>query len=98
MIKIIVDTLGADRGFNVMVDGAVQAINNNPDIYIILVGPKEQLEEELKKHTYNVNNLEIINATDEITCHDKPTEAIKRKTESSLVKAFDLLHENDDIN
>lgn len=98
MIKIIVDTLGADRGYGIMIDGAIQAINNNSDIHIILVGPKDKLEDELKKYTYNSNNIEIVNATDEITCNDKPTEAIKKKPDSSLVKAFDLLRENDDIN
>ncbi|MDY3899258.1 MAG: phosphate acyltransferase PlsX [Bacilli bacterium] len=98
MIKIIVDTLGADRGYGVMVDGAIQAINNNSDIHIILVGPKDKLEGELKKYTYNSNNIEIVNATDEITCNDKPTEAIKKKLDSSLVKSFDILRENDDIN
>lgn len=98
MIKIIVDTLGADRGYSVMVDGAIQAINNSSDIHIILVGPKDKLEEELKKYTYNFNNIEIVNATDEITCNDKPTEAIKKKLDSSLVKSFDILRENNDIN
>lgn len=98
MIKIIVDTLGADRGIGVMVEGAIKASNENNDIYTIFVGPEELIKEELKKYTYDSSRIEIVNASDEITCNDKPTEAIKRKKDSSLVKALDLLKDNDDIN
>lgn len=98
MIKIIVDTLGADRGIGVMVEGAIKASNENTDIYTILIGPEELIQNELNKCTYDKSRIEIINATDEITCNDKPTEAIKRKQNSSLVKALNLLKENDDIN
>lgn len=98
MIKIIVDTLGADRGIGVMVEGAIKANNENTDIYTILIGPEELIQNELNKCTYDKSRIEIINATDEITCNDKPTEAIKRKQDSSLVKALNLLKDNDDIN
>ncbi len=98
MIKVAVDTLGGDRGLEVVVEGSIKAINENNDLYVILVGPEAKISNELKKFKYNSNQIEILNATEEITCHEKPTEAIKRKKESSMVKAFDLLKENDDIN
>lgn len=98
MIKIIVDTLGADRGIGVMVEGAIKASTENTDIYTIFIGPSELVKQELNKYSYDASRVEIINANDEITCNDKPTEAIKKKVDSSLVKALNLLKENDDIN
>ena len=38
-----------------------------------------------------------MDAKDVITCDDKPTEAIKNKKESSLVKAFELLKNDEEI-
>lgn len=98
MIKVVVDTLGGDNGISAVVEGTVDAINENNDLLVILVGPIDEINEQLKKYKYNERQIEIINATDEITCHDKPTEAIKRKKESSMVKAFDILKENSDTN
>ena len=98
MIKIIVDTLGGDLGPSAVIEGAIRAINENKDIHVILVGPEDVITEELKKYKYNSSQLSSIYSTEEITCHDKPTEAIKRKKNSSMVIAFDTLKVNEDIN
>lgn len=98
MIKIIVDTLGGDLGPTAVVEGSIRAINENNDIHVILIGPEDIIKEDLKKYKYNEKQLSIIHSTEEITCHDKPTVAIKKKTNSSMVIAFDTLKANDDIN
>lgn len=98
MIKIIVDTLGGDLGPASVLEGSIRAINENNDIHLILVGPEDVIKEELKKYKYNEKQISIIHSTEEITCHDKPTVAIKKKTNSSMVIAFDTLKANDDIN
>lgn len=98
MVKIVIDTLGGDRGPSAVVEGTVSAINENKDIKVILVGPKNILEQELLKYKFDNQQIEIVDATEEISCNEKPTEAIKKKKESSMVKAFDLLKANNDIN
>lgn len=97
MIKIIVDAFGGDRSPSVNVEGAIKALNEVKDLYVILSGDEDILKEELSKFTYDKERLEILDAKDVITCDDKPTEAIKRKKESSLVKALELLKSNDEI-
>lgn len=98
MIKIVVDTLGGDHGPSAVIEGVIKAINENNDIQIILTGPEDILNQELSKYTYNSNQINVINTTEEISCNEKPTEAIKRKKDSSMVKAFDILKANDDVN
>lgn len=97
MIKIVVDSFGGDHSPLVNVEGAIMALNENPDLSIVLTGDENLLNQELAKYTYDRERLEIVHAPEVITCDDKPTEAIKQKKESSLVKAYDLLRHEDDI-
>lgn len=97
MIKIILDTLGGDKGAKCTLEGSVIALNNISDLEVTLTGDEKFLTEELKNYKVDNNRLKIVNAPDEITCNDKPTEAIRAKKESSLCKAFELLKENEDF-
>lgn len=91
MIKIIVDTLGGDRSPYANIEGALLALENIKDVHLILVGREDDINKELEGKSYDKSRLEVLNAPDEITCHDVPTEAIRKKKESSLYKAIELL-------
>ncbi len=91
MVKLVVDCYGGDRGPSVNVEAAVKAVNENNDLKIVLSGKEDELKELLANYKYNIDQIEILNAIDVISCEDIPTVAIKRKTESSMVKAFDML-------
>lgn len=97
MIKIVVDCYGGDRSPFVNVEGAVLALNEISDLYLILTGNEEEIKQELTKYEYDKTRLTIINALDVITCNDTPTEAIRTKKDSSLVKAFDLLRNDPEV-
>lgn len=91
MLKIIVDAMGGDNSPIVNVKGAVKALNNIKDVRLTLVGKEDELNSLLAKEKFDKSRLEIINATEVISCNDKPTEAIKVKTDSSMSKSFELL-------
>lgn len=97
MYKIVLDTMGGDNSPFAQVEGAVIAVNADKDLHVVLSGDEKAITQELAKYSYNVNQISIINAPDVITNDDTPTVAIKQKTESSLVKAFDELKNNDDV-
>lgn len=96
MIKILVDAMGGDNAPAAPVQGAVDALNKNKNIYLILAGKKEVIEGELAKYKYDGSRLEIMDCRDVIDMNDIPTEAV-RKRDSSLVRAFRSLKENEDI-
>ena len=98
MINIIVDTLGGDNSPNANIEGAVSALNDNRDIKIIFVGDTQTISDKLNELQCNTDRISIVHAPDVISCNDKPTDAIRQKTESSLYKEFQLLKENDDMN
>lgn len=90
-MKILIDVLGADKGVGEIVKGAISAlgkINYTP----IFVGPEDEIKKYLPESL--AGKYEIINASDLITNNDKPTTAIRRKKDSSMVMAFHALKDN----
>lgn len=96
-MKIIVDCCGNDLGAKVAVEGAVKVVNAYDDTDIILCGDEKELKSLLSSYKYDESRIEIVNATEVITNDDVPTEAVRKKTKSSLVKAFDILRTNEDV-
>lgn len=86
MIRVAVDAMGGDNGVVEMVKGAVDAVKIYEDVVVVLVGLQESIEAELKKYDdYDKSRVEIVNATENIDCHEAPVAAIKKKKDSSIV-------------
>lgn len=96
MIKIVVDAFGGDYAPVEVVKGAVDAINRNNDIHVVLSGNADILENELKKYKYEGHQISIINATEVIGNNESPTVAIRQKKNSSLVVALDYAKSQND--
>lgn len=96
-MKIIVDCYGNDLGAKVAVEGACNAVNKDENLSIVLAGKKEELESILASQTCDKGRIEILPADEVISNNESPTEAVKTKTNSSLVRAFDELRHNDEI-
>ena len=95
-MKIVVDALGGDNAPECNVYGSILALSKNKDISIPLVGDCDKINKCLVGKKYDATRLEIVDAKEEITNYDVPTEAIRQKKESSLVKAFEYLKNNED--
>ena len=89
--KVIVDGYGGDNAPDEVVKGVKKALDEIKDLKVVLTGKKEELEKLATENKIDFDRLEIIDAQDIITNDDTPTVAIKTKTESSLVKAFEAL-------
>lgn len=96
MDKIIVDAMGGDNAPKALVEGAVQALNADKNLYVILSGRKKDIEDVLAPLKYDSSRLEIFDCPDVIGMNDIPTEAIKRK-ESSLIASYWRLKKEEDI-
>lgn len=90
---VAVDAMGGDYAPVETVKGAVEAVNGNPKIKIILVGREKEIHSELAKYTYSSENVEVINATEVIDMGDVPTKAVREKKDSSLVVAMKLVRD-----
>lgn len=92
-MKIIVDAMGGDNAPGEIIKGVAMALKEYSDVEIILTGKEEVIKEELQKHEYDAQRVEIVDAREEIEMAESPTEAIKKKKDSSLVVGMQLLKE-----
>ena len=93
MTKIVVDAMGGDFAPKQQVLGAVDALNKDKELYLILCGDETQIKAELSTLKYDASRLEIVHTTETIGMEEIPTKAVKTKKDSSLVVAFRLLKE-----
>jgi len=97
MIKILVDCFGGDHCPEAPVSGATLALDKNPDLHLLLTGDENLLKKELEGKRYDSSRLEIIHAPEVIGCDEKPTDAVRLKRNSSMMKAIIMLRDCDDI-
>ena len=91
MIKVALDAMGGDNAPVEIVKGAIDAISKRDDIKVLLVGQEEVVKKELAQYTYNSEQIEVINATEVIETAEPPVMAIRRKKDSSIVVAMNLV-------
>ena len=90
-IKVAVDAMGGDNAPQEIVKGAVEAVNESSKVKVYLVGMKEAVERELAGHTYPKEQIEVVPASEIIETAEPPVMAIRKKKDSSLVKALNLV-------
>ena len=95
--RIAVDTMGSDKGPEIIVEGVVKALGKHPDLRVVLFGDGEILTGKLAELNCPPEKVEVVHTTEVITNYDHPMEAIFRKTDSSLVRALTALAERDDL-
>src|SRR5918911_5729373 len=91
-MKIALDAMGGDFGPPNLVSGAVMALQAYPQISkLFLVGDPRQIEAELKKHGCSDRRVEIVHSTQVVDMADKAWSAVRRKKDSSVSRAVDLV-------
>jgi glycerol-3-phosphate acyltransferase PlsX len=91
MIKIAVDAMGGDNAPHAVVAGAVHAAREL-GVGIILVGIEQSIKAELKKHLHAKSlPIEIRNATQVVDMLDSPATVFRRKKDSSIRVANELV-------
>ena len=93
MVNVAVDAMGGDHAPAAIVEGAVAAINSSKSIKIFLVGKEEQIKQELTKYSFESSQIEVIPATEIIEMAESPVMAIRKKKDSSIVRALQLVKE-----
>jgi len=90
-VKIALDAMGGDSGPAVVVPAALGMLDKNPDLEVILVGQTERIEPYLAGGS---SRARIIDAREVVAMDDKPGEALRKKKDSSLRVAVNLVKEN----
>jgi glycerol-3-phosphate acyltransferase PlsX len=95
-MKIALDAMGGDFGPPNIVGGAVMALKEYPHIEkLFLVGDTPRIETELKQHGCNDRRVEIVHASQVVEMSDGAVDSVKRKKDSSVSRAVDLVKKGD---
>ncbi|MGD0017204.1 MAG: phosphate acyltransferase PlsX [Verrucomicrobiia bacterium] len=95
-MKIAVDAMGGDFAPANPVAGAVEALRSNDHISrLYLVGDRPRIEAELRQHELADSRLEIVHASEVIEMYDPPVQAVRRKKDSSMNRAIDLVKQGE---
>lgn len=91
LVKVALDAMGGDNAPAEIVKGAVEALNENDKLKVVTVGDETAIKAELAKYTYDTSRLEIVHTTEVIETAEPPVMAIRKKKDSSLVKAMTMV-------
>ena len=89
-MRIIIDAMGGDNAPEEIVKGAVRA-KRELGVDVTLVGIEERVRECLAAE--GCNDIDVVNATEVVTMEDDPSTAIRRKKDSSMAVALNLLRD-----
>ena len=89
-IIVAVDAMGGDHAPGPEVAGAVMAAREW-HIPVVLVGQQDRIAAELASHRWEGLDLTIHHASDVVGMHDSASDAVRKKKDSSIRVAFDLV-------
>ncbi len=92
MLKIAVDGMGSDNSPFSEVDGSIEAAKEF-GVHVILVGKEEILSPLVREQGGDGLPIEIRNASQTVTMDEKPSSALRKKRDSSLRVAAELVHD-----
>src|SRR5256885_1932166 len=94
MASIAVDVMSGDHGARECIPGALRALVDDPALELILVGQPEIIEPVLAQAGADIRaRTSIYAAASVVGMSEHPREAIRRRKDSSMRLAIDLVKE-----
>ncbi len=92
-VRVVLDAMGGDNAPGEIVKGAVDAVKEDAEIHVILVGQEEKVKAALAFLEYPKEQISVVNATEVIEMAEPPVAAIRKKKDSSIVVGMKLVKE-----
>jgi glycerol-3-phosphate acyltransferase PlsX len=94
VITIALDAMGGDHGVSVTVPAALATLKHQTALKLILVGQREAIETELRRHrTTSGDRIIIHHASEVVSMDEPPAQALRSKKDSSMRVAINLVKE-----
>ncbi|MFC6440038.1 phosphate acyltransferase PlsX [Bowmanella sp. JS7-9] len=91
-LTIALDVMGGDYGPPVTIPAAVLAVQQCPNLHLILCGDQTQIDAQLRKAKFTqTDQLEIIHCSQVVTMDEKPASTLRKKPDSSMRRALELV-------
>src|SRR5947209_15994999 len=92
-MKIALDAMGGDHAPGPIVAGAVQAVAADPELRVVLVGDRAQVEPCLGREG-PPERIELFHCTQAVTMEESPVLALRKKPDNSISRCWELLAEH----
>ncbi len=93
-MRIVIDAYGGDNGPRSIIEGLSLALAQWDDFDAVLTGDETELLSLLTEYSIpSGGRISVFHAPDVISCDEQPTLAVKRKKNSSLVAALNMMAE-----
>jgi len=89
-MKIALDAMGGDFAPELVIAGAIDAVTEY-EIEVILVGDKQRISQSLQNKRYPPDKISIVHASEVVEMHESPSVALRRKKDSSIRRAIELV-------
>ena len=90
-MKVAIDGMGGDNAPKAVVDGCIEALNTYNDIHIYITGPEAMLKDLFQEKGYDKERVTFVNATQVVETNEHPVMALRKKKDSSISKALNLV-------
>ena len=90
-VNVALDAMGGDNAPSEIIKGAVDAVKDQDNVRVFLTGRKDVIEAELAGYDYPRDRIEIVEASEVIEMGESPVMAIRKKRDSSIVVALNLV-------
>ncbi len=90
-MRIALDAMGGDYAPAVTIEGAIEAVREVRDLSVILVGSEAELSSGLKERDYPASLISIRHASQVVEMGESPVTALRRKKDSSIKIAVELV-------
>ncbi|MDA3921498.1 MAG: phosphate acyltransferase PlsX [Salinisphaera sp.] len=98
MIRIAVDAMSGDQGAGVAVQAALASVSQHDDVEIALVGDRTSLEKALGDYRRSGSSDEriyIVHASEVVGMCESPAKSLRKKKDSSMRVAINLVHQGE---
>ena len=92
-VTIAVDAMGGDTGAQICVPASLQLVRRRPGVRIILVGQREIIEPIIAGSGGLPPGIEIVDARQVVAMDEPPAESLRKKKDSSMRVAIDLVRD-----
>lgn len=95
-LTIALDAMGGDNGPPITIPAAIETLIANPSLKFMIFGDKYQIQPFLDDLARSVaERIELIHCTQRVAMGDKPSVALRTKTDSAMRKALEAVKNGD---
>jgi glycerol-3-phosphate acyltransferase PlsX len=97
IIKVSIDASGGDHGIPVTIEAGIKALGVFQDLQLTFVGDQPTIEAEIDKHSSSkafTSRIQVVHATEVVLMNESPAIALRKKKDSSMRVAINLVESN----